>query len=425
MSAEPRNVTGNAPVAGATTDMELSELYSREAIPYVRRSLRVSEARIDLPAVPIETTGHTLESFAESVRRSPRKAAGSTTPINALSLSSRALHPHSMSTPAVPSSSFSRARTRRGFAASKKTPSTTEPELFFVRSSRTRHRRSQETEDSNMGIPRGGEFDTTSIICSLTIHFTPVGRLRSLHQIRGGAVWANADCGGRHTAQLFKFKTGEVIKLKQPMLKVNSRKRKHRACVTEIVGTRVFALWAEDKHYYSAVVQRRVEYRSHNYIVRFDDIDTEVKLPLRACSQLRKGDTVILQTDSVVVADLSADSALMVKKAADYSAVKISPYHIEKEWAERQLAHGDIFMRCVLFFASKAEMCIINQYFDHETIATATRWAPTVQSHAETPTQPKYKNPENSGTWGFRSIMRVSNGPRDRIIDPRVEIHLD
>ncbi|KAJ7671324.1 hypothetical protein DFH06DRAFT_923084, partial [Mycena polygramma] len=113
--------------------------------------------------------------------------------------------------------------------------------------------------------------------------------------------------------------------------------------------TRVFALWAEDKHYYSAVVQRRVGYRSHSYIVRFDDIDTEVKLPLkhmRPCSLLRKGDTVILQTDSVVVADLRSNSAFLVKKAVDYSAVKISPYYIEKEWAERQLAHEDVVCQC-------------------------------------------------------------------------------
>ncbi|KAJ6483730.1 hypothetical protein C8R47DRAFT_1217424 [Mycena vitilis] len=339
----PRHVTGNVSGARASTDMEPPEIYSREVIPHVRRSSRVSEARIDSLAVHRETAGHTPESFAESLRRSSRTAAG-TLPINSPSLPSRALRPRSMSTPAVPSPSSSRTRPRRELAAPKATPSTTEPELFFVKRIIEARLFTEGARRPNKVIWEYlAEWDGYD-------HCTwePIESFKgSKHAV--GLFWANADCGGRNPDQLFKFKTGEVIKLKQPMSKANPRKRKRRVSVTEIVGTRVFALWAEDKHYYSAVVQRRVGYRSHNYIVRFDDIDTEVKLPLkhmRACSQLRKGDTVILQTDSVVVADLRADSAFMVKKAVDYSAVKISPYYIEKEWAERQLAHEDIVCQC-------------------------------------------------------------------------------
>ncbi|KAJ7671352.1 hypothetical protein DFH06DRAFT_1177314 [Mycena polygramma] len=341
---EPRHLTRNASVARATTDIQPSAVYSREAIPYVRRSVRVTEAQIDSPAVPGETAGHTLESFAESLRRSSRKAAGNTIPTNSLSLSSRALRPRSMSTPAVPSSSSSRPRPRKEIAAPKETPSTTEPELFFVK-------RIIEARVVTEGARRPNKVIWEYLAewdgydhCT----WEPIESFKgSKHAV--GLFWANADCGGRNPDQLFKFKTGEVIKLKQPMSKGNSRKRKRRASVTEIVGTRVFALWAEDKHYYSAVVQRRVGYRSHSYIVRFDDTDAEVKLPLkhmRPCSLLRKGDTVILQTDNVVVADLRSDSAFLVKKAVDYSAVKISPYYIEKEWAQRQLAHEDVVCQC-------------------------------------------------------------------------------
>ncbi|KAJ7671294.1 hypothetical protein DFH06DRAFT_113158 [Mycena polygramma] len=162
--------------------------------------------------------------------------------------------------------------------------------------------------------------------------------------------WLNADCGHRNPDQMSKFKQGEIIKLKQasalPKGKGSPRKRKPGPSRSSVglIGTRVFALWAEDKHYYSGVVQRRVG-TSSTYVVRFDDDDEEVKVHLkhmRACNQIKPGDNAILKSDNVVVSNVRGDASFMVEKVADHTTVKISAYDIEEEWADRRLAHEDI-----------------------------------------------------------------------------------
>jgi hypothetical protein len=109
-----------------------------------------------------------------------------------------------------------------------------------------------------------------------------------------------------------------------------------------ITGTRVFALWPETQHYYSAVIQRRSV--AGGYVVRFDDDESEtVRLKdMRPCQKLRVGDTVILKMDSVVVADFSDDGAIVVNKNVDHSSIMISAYEVDQEWDDRVLSHSDI-----------------------------------------------------------------------------------
>ncbi|KAJ6577710.1 hypothetical protein B0H19DRAFT_1121146 [Mycena capillaripes] len=159
--------------------------------------------------------------------------------------------------------------------------------------------------------------------------------------------WEHADCGNRNHEQISRFKVDEIIQLK-PSAKGTVSRRKPgpgRSSVGLILGTRVFALWTEDKHYYSGIVQKRSGKNPNAYVVRFDDDESEVTVSLkhmRLCSQLRRGDTTILKTDSVVVSDLRSDGGFMVKKLVDHTAVKISAHDIEEEWEDRQLTHADI-----------------------------------------------------------------------------------
>ncbi|KAJ7671311.1 hypothetical protein DFH06DRAFT_1365982 [Mycena polygramma] len=158
--------------------------------------------------------------------------------------------------------------------------------------------------------------------------------------------WSNADCGHRNHEQLSRFKTGEVIKLKNTSFKESPRKKKPgpgRSSVGLITGTRVFALCPEDKLYHSGVVQRFT--KNNSYVVRFEDDNTEAKVSLkhmRPCEQLREGDSVILKTDNVVVGKVRSDGSFIVNKRVDYTTVKLSSYDVEKEWADRKLAHEEI-----------------------------------------------------------------------------------
>ncbi|KAJ7697504.1 hypothetical protein B0H14DRAFT_3529344 [Mycena olivaceomarginata] len=141
--------------------------------------------------------------------------------------------------------------------------------------------------------------------------------------------WKNADCGGRNHEKISQFCLGEVIHLKTPSSKTPKRKPgPGRSSASLITGTRVFALWPETQHYYSAVVQRRSG--AGGYV------------DMRPCQKLRAGDTVILKTDSVVVADFQDDGAIVVNKNVDYSSIMISAYEIDQEWDDRVLSHSDI-----------------------------------------------------------------------------------
>ncbi|KAJ7152823.1 hypothetical protein C8R46DRAFT_1302036 [Mycena filopes] len=156
--------------------------------------------------------------------------------------------------------------------------------------------------------------------------------------------WKNADVtGGRNHEQLSKFDDNEVIKLKPPSKKPASKPGPGRSSAGFTLGTRVFALWAEDQHYYSAVVQRRAGF---NYVVRFDEDNLEITLPLkdmRACADLRTGDTIILKnTEDVGVSEIQDSGSIIVKTRADCSSIKISRYDIEQEWGKRQLRPSQV-----------------------------------------------------------------------------------
>ncbi|KAJ7769840.1 hypothetical protein B0H16DRAFT_1776711 [Mycena metata] len=147
--------------------------------------------------------------------------------------------------------------------------------------------------------------------------------------------WKNADLGPRIQTQLSKFNIGEVIKLKPT--KPRSKPGPGRSSEGVILGTQVFALWPEDQHYYPAVIQRR---SGTNYVVRFDEDGSEITLPLkhmRACSDLRRGDAIILKADEIEVSEVRDDGSIVVEKTADYTSIKISAYEIEHEWSRRQL----------------------------------------------------------------------------------------
>jgi hypothetical protein len=116
-----------------------------------------------------------------------------------------------------------------------------------------------------------------------------------------------------------------------------------RSSVGFVLGTRVFALWREDQHYYSAIVQKRLG--KDTYLVQFDDDESEVKVSLsqmRLCEKLQPRDSVILKTDSVLVSDFRKDGSFTVKKLVDFSAVKISAYDIREEWGDRKLLDSEI-----------------------------------------------------------------------------------
>ncbi|KAF7335545.1 hypothetical protein MVEN_02208400 [Mycena venus] len=142
--------------------------------------------------------------------------------------------------------------------------------------------------------------------------------------------WKNADCGPRNYQQMSKFTPGEIIYLKQASSKGTACKTKPgpgRSSVGLIVGTRVFALWPETNHYYSAVVQRRSG--AGSYVVLFDEDETEHTVPLkhlRACEQLRKGDRIVVKTDNFEVSDSRFDGSFTVEKILDYSNITISAY---------------------------------------------------------------------------------------------------
>jgi hypothetical protein len=175
--------------------------------------------------------------------------------------------------------------------------------------------------------------------------------------------WANADCGHRNPEQLSRFKPGEIIQLKHSVKGTRmlhhdilsfsyphglyaAAKRKPgpgRSSVGFVLGTRVFALWREDQHYYSAIVQKRLG--KDTYLVQFDDDESEVKVSLsqmRLCEKLQPRDSVILKTDSVLVSDFRKDGSFTVKKLVDFSAVKISAYDIHEEWGDRKLLDSEI-----------------------------------------------------------------------------------
>ncbi|KAJ7770081.1 hypothetical protein B0H16DRAFT_1881849 [Mycena metata] len=155
--------------------------------------------------------------------------------------------------------------------------------------------------------------------------------------------WRDADYGNRNPEQLSRFKPNEKVKLKTSVTgKPKSKPGPGRSSAGMVMGSRVFALHAEDHHYYSGVVQRR---SGLNYVVRFDEDDTEVTVPLkhlRLCAKLRCKDTVILKADNVEVVGIEEDGRITVQKVADYSSVKISAYNVEHEWRDREPSDEEI-----------------------------------------------------------------------------------
>ncbi|KAK7032674.1 hypothetical protein R3P38DRAFT_2918349 [Favolaschia claudopus] len=153
--------------------------------------------------------------------------------------------------------------------------------------------------------------------------------------------WLHADCGPRTHEQLRKFRAGEIIELKPVGPPPGGTKKKPgpgRSSVGLITGTRVFALWPENQHYYSGVVQKRSG--ATNYIVRFDEDGTEISVPLkhmRRCDKIRSGDKVILKTDAVEVGEVREDGSMSITKEIDYSSITLSAYDVEHEWGDRLL----------------------------------------------------------------------------------------
>ncbi|KAK6985148.1 hypothetical protein R3P38DRAFT_2805903 [Favolaschia claudopus] len=158
--------------------------------------------------------------------------------------------------------------------------------------------------------------------------------------------WLHADCGDRTHEELHKFRDGEIIELKEKQPPSGGTKKKPgpgRSSVGLITGTRVFALWPENQHYYSGVVQKKSG--ATNYIVRFDEDDTELSLPLkhmRRCDKIRSGDRVILKTDTVEFGELREDGSMSITKEIDYSSITLSAYDVEKEWGDRLLLPSQV-----------------------------------------------------------------------------------
>ncbi|KAJ7776628.1 hypothetical protein DFH07DRAFT_980903 [Mycena maculata] len=157
--------------------------------------------------------------------------------------------------------------------------------------------------------------------------------------------WKNVDIGGRDHKNLSLFKVGEVIELREsstPSKDVPKRKPGPGRSSAGLLGTKVFALWAEDQHYYAAEVQQR---QGKKYLVKFYEDHSELTVSLkemRPCSGLRPSDTVIQMADEIRVFAVGEDGTLTLKKRADVTAVKLSAWAVENEWQDRMLSHKDI-----------------------------------------------------------------------------------
>ncbi|KAJ7122569.1 hypothetical protein C8R43DRAFT_1032602 [Mycena crocata] len=139
---------------------------------------------------------------------------------------------------------------------------------------------------------------------------------------------------------------GHTIELKEeaPLLKRRKQKPGPGRSSEGLVptGTRVFALWADDHHYYSGVIQRRVH---DKYVVRYDSDGTEVALPLtdmRPCSKLLVGDSVLLIKDNVVLSDVGENGEVEITRSGKFSDIKISEYCIWRDWEGRELRRRDV-----------------------------------------------------------------------------------
>ncbi|KAJ7116717.1 hypothetical protein C8R44DRAFT_739400 [Mycena epipterygia] len=143
--------------------------------------------------------------------------------------------------------------------------------------------------------------------------------------------WKRADLASRDYKQLSYFKPAR-----------NTRPGLGRSSAGLITGTHVFALWREDSHYYSAVVQQCV---GSKYVVRFDDDDTEATVPLkhmRPCSKLEEGDSIILKSDNAKVSKIKSDGSFTIERVLALSSIKISAYDVEEKWQDCMLSHVDI-----------------------------------------------------------------------------------
>ncbi|KAJ7082903.1 hypothetical protein B0H15DRAFT_851922 [Mycena belliarum] len=138
-----------------------------------------------------------------------------------------------------------------------------------------------------------------------------------------------------------RFTEGEIIQLPQ----ASARKQKPgpgRSSTGLITGTRVFALWSENQHYFSAVVQRR---ENDRYWVRFDEDDSEALVPLahmRLCAKLEAGDTIILKSDTVQISKIMTDGSLAIEENLTVNDIIISAWIIDAQWEDRKLTHEEI-----------------------------------------------------------------------------------
>ncbi|KAJ7470932.1 hypothetical protein FB451DRAFT_1472670 [Mycena latifolia] len=156
--------------------------------------------------------------------------------------------------------------------------------------------------------------------------------------------WRKALAGpnDRNYTDLSKFRTAYLAYVLALLVARKQKPGPGRSSVGLITGTRVFALWPETRHYYSAVVQRR---KGTEYVVRFDQDESELTVPLkhmRACAKLRTGDTIIMKDDTVPVAKINADGSLAIQRSLDIDGIMLSAWSVEAEWRHRKLSHKDI-----------------------------------------------------------------------------------
>ncbi|KAJ6509756.1 hypothetical protein DFH09DRAFT_1100692 [Mycena vulgaris] len=157
------------------------------------------------------------------------------------------------------------------------------------------------------------------------------------------AFWKRAKLDGRNYKHLKQFKMHEVIQPAEKAVQASNRKPgPGRSSAGLVTGTRVFALWHENNHYYSAVVQRR---KGNKYVVQFDEDDSHHVVSLkhmRACADLREDDTVMQKSDVARIWEIKADGSFTIQKELNINSITISGWSIDDEWGDRKLTHKDI-----------------------------------------------------------------------------------
>ena len=136
-----------------------------------------------------------------------------------------------------------------------------------------------------------------------------------------------------------------------PTTRESNRLRTHSSGV----GTRVFAYWKQDGHYYSGTVHSHVS--GTKYVVKFDDAtDDEVDILRMRLNELRVGDHIILisskqaatvvdvdrlRSEGVVGAEYH-DGEEFVQTDVRHSGIRIAVRAITSQWKDRGLTNAAI-----------------------------------------------------------------------------------